>query len=69
MSILPQNRQSPHPPPTTQTYCLPRQETLGSAPLILMRPPTRIEDLKAKPGVVVCQHCRHLVITETSPEN
>lgn len=40
-----------------------------ASPLILMKPPSRIEDLKAKPGVVVCQHCSYLVLTETTPEN
>ncbi|KAG0302623.1 hypothetical protein BGZ98_007352 [Dissophora globulifera] len=40
-----------------------------ASPLILTRPPGRIEDLKAKPGVVVCQHCNYLVLTETTPEN
>ncbi|KAF9583387.1 hypothetical protein BGW38_009595 [Lunasporangiospora selenospora] len=40
-----------------------------SSPLILMSPPTRVEELKSKPGVVVCQHCHYLVLTETTPEN
>ncbi|KAF9191410.1 hypothetical protein BGZ51_007414 [Haplosporangium sp. Z 767] len=40
-----------------------------ASPLILMKPPGRIEDLKAKAGVVVCQHCNYLVLTETTPEN
>ena len=40
-----------------------------ASPLILMRPLTKVEDLKSKPGLVVCQHCRHLVYTETSLEN
>ncbi|KAG0037559.1 hypothetical protein BGZ83_003374, partial [Gryganskiella cystojenkinii] len=52
--------QHPHPPP--QASCM-------ASPLILMNPPSRIEDLKAKPGVVVCQHCSYLILTETTPEN
>ncbi|GJJ75530.1 hypothetical protein EMPS_07888 [Entomortierella parvispora] len=39
------------------------------SPLILTRPPTKVEELKSKPGLVVCQHCRHLVYTETYLEN
>ncbi|KAF9335773.1 hypothetical protein BG006_010663 [Podila minutissima] len=41
----------------------------ASSQVVLVRPPSRIEDLRTKPGVVVCQHCRHLVLTETMPEN
>ncbi|KAF9341616.1 hypothetical protein BGZ91_005777 [Linnemannia elongata] len=49
-------------PPSQQANCM-------ASPLIMMRPPGRIEDLKAKPGVVVCPHCHYLVLTETTPEN
>ncbi|KAK3826708.1 MAG: LITAF-like zinc ribbon domain-containing protein [Linnemannia gamsii] len=42
---------------------------VASTPLVLARPPTRIEDLKTRPGVVVCPCCHHLVLTETSTEN
>ncbi|KAK3826316.1 MAG: LITAF-like zinc ribbon domain-containing protein [Linnemannia elongata] len=42
---------------------------VATSPLVLARPPTRIEDLKARPGVVVCPCCHHLVLTETSTEN
>ncbi|KAG0293839.1 hypothetical protein BGZ96_002223 [Linnemannia gamsii] len=49
-------------PPSQQANCM-------ASPLIMMRPPGRIEDLKNKPGVVVCPHCHYLVLTETTPEN
>ncbi|KAG0216133.1 hypothetical protein BGX33_000470 [Mortierella sp. NVP41] len=46
-----------------------QQASVMASPLIMMRPPGRVEDLKAKPGVVVCHHCNYLVLTETTPEN
>ncbi|KAG0002039.1 hypothetical protein BGZ79_003706 [Entomortierella chlamydospora] len=46
-----------------------QQANVMASPLILMKPPCRIEDLKSKPGVVVCQHCHYLVLTETTPES
>ncbi|KAG0357048.1 LITAF-like zinc ribbon domain-containing protein [Gamsiella multidivaricata] len=46
-----------------------QQASCTAAPLVLMKPPCRVEDLKARPGVVVCQHCHHLVLTEITPEN
>jgi hypothetical protein len=46
-----------------------QQAGFMSSPLVLMKPPSRIEDLRSKPGVVVCQHCNYLVLTETTPEN
>ncbi|KAG0277560.1 hypothetical protein BGZ95_005731 [Linnemannia exigua] len=49
-------------PPSQQANCM-------ASPLIMMRPPGRVEDLRTKPGVVVCQHCHYLVLTETTPEN
>ncbi|KAK3825489.1 MAG: LITAF-like zinc ribbon domain-containing protein [Benniella sp.] len=66
--------QQPHP----QSYQPPHQHAkipntvphpAPNTPLILMSPPCKIEDLKAKPAVVVCQHCSYLVLTETTPEN
>ncbi|GJJ70522.1 lipopolysaccharide-induced tumor necrosis factor-alpha factor [Entomortierella parvispora] len=60
------------PPPHVPQYVQQQQQPHAScmaSPLILMRPPSRIQDLKAKPGVVVCQHCSYLVLTETTPEN
>ncbi|KAG0039822.1 hypothetical protein BGZ83_002712, partial [Gryganskiella cystojenkinii] len=57
-----------HPPPSVPHQEATTHAGIRASPLILMRPPTKIEDLKAKPAVVVCQHCRHLVFTETSPE-
>ncbi|OAQ25078.1 hypothetical protein K457DRAFT_141421 [Linnemannia elongata AG-77] len=42
---------------------------VATSPLVLAKPPTRIEDLKTRPGVVVCPCCHHLVLTETSTEN
>lgn len=60
----PDTTKPPPPLPFAQpTNALPSPQT------VLVRPPSRIEDLRAKPGVVVCQHCRHLVLTETTPEN
>ncbi|KAF9928261.1 hypothetical protein FBU30_002528 [Linnemannia zychae] len=60
----------PPPAPTGFPPQSPSQQahTMAS-PLIMMRPPGRVEDLKAKPGVVVCPHCHYLVLTETTPEN
>ncbi|KAF9374265.1 hypothetical protein BGX21_004173, partial [Mortierella sp. AD011] len=55
--------------PSSQTHCLsPPQQVMRSTPStpMLMRPPSKIEDLKTKPDVVVCQHCHHLVLTEIS---
>ncbi|KAF9974651.1 hypothetical protein BGZ73_001874 [Actinomortierella ambigua] len=46
----------------------PMSAAVMSSPLILMKPPTRIEDLGPKPGVVVCPHCHYVVLTETEPE-
>ncbi|KAG0203698.1 nuclear mRNA export, poly(A)+RNA binding protein [Mortierella sp. GBA30] len=60
------------PPPQLAPFVPPSQHQQAScmaSPLILMKPPCRIEDLKAKPGVVVCQHCNYLVLTDTTPEN
>ncbi|KAF9116456.1 hypothetical protein BGX27_002488 [Mortierella sp. AM989] len=62
------------PPPPPVQYLAPHQPqqhqaSVMASPLILMKPPCRIEDLKAKPGVVVCQHCNYLVLTETTTEN
>ncbi|ORY99613.1 LITAF-like zinc ribbon domain-domain-containing protein [Lobosporangium transversale] len=70
------NDTSKPPPPMTPFYAPapPHQHqgqqahSMGS-PLILMKSPGRIEDLKSQPGVVVCQHCHHLVLTETAPES
>ncbi|KAF9158871.1 hypothetical protein DFQ27_008351 [Actinomortierella ambigua] len=44
------------------------QASVMSSPLVLMKPPSRIEDLGPKPGVVVCPHCHYVVLTETEPE-
>ncbi|KAI7819615.1 LITAF-like zinc ribbon domain-containing protein [Gamsiella multidivaricata] len=52
-----------HPPTNSQIT------NVVGPPMILMRPPARIEELRNNPGLVVCQHCRHLVQTETLPEN
>ncbi|KAF9359444.1 hypothetical protein BGX26_012344 [Mortierella sp. AD094] len=60
------------PPPPPAQFLAPHQQqqaNVMASPLILMKPPCRIEDLKSKPGVVVCQHCHYLVLTETTPEN
>ncbi|KAF9151141.1 hypothetical protein BG015_007033 [Linnemannia schmuckeri] len=60
------------PPPTSARFAPQppnQQPNCMASPLIMMRPPGRIEDLKAKPGVVVCPHCHYLVLTETTPEN
>jgi len=64
------------PPPHVPQYFQQRQQaqqqphaSCMASPLILMKPPSRIEDLKAKPGVVVCLHCSYLVLTDTTPEN
>ncbi|KAF9437782.1 hypothetical protein BGZ76_011168 [Entomortierella beljakovae] len=46
-----------------------QQPSVMASPLILMRPPSRIEDLKSQPGVVVCQHCHYVVLTEATPES
>ncbi|KAF8963193.1 hypothetical protein BGZ46_001029, partial [Entomortierella lignicola] len=63
------------PPPPQAQFLAPQQHpqqhqqaNVMASPLILMKPPCRIEDLKNKPGVVVCQHCHYLVLTETTPE-
>ncbi|KAG0243170.1 LITAF-like zinc ribbon domain-containing protein [Mortierella sp. GBAus27b] len=57
--VVPVNVAKPQPPPNTT----------AASPLILMSPPSKVEDLKTKPRVVICQHCNYLVLTETSPEN
>ncbi|CAO3571140.1 unnamed protein product [Mortierella alpina] len=75
--------QSPHQPsyqsfsPVSQPYQ--QQATLQqfpqrpppmqTSPLIMSRAPTRIQDLKNKPAMVICQHCRHLVLTDITTEN
>ncbi|KAF9292640.1 cell death-inducing p53 target 1 [Mortierella alpina] len=42
---------------------------MQTSPLIMSRAATRIQDLKNKPAMVICQHCRHLVLTDTTTEN
>lgn len=67
-----------HPAPNAQqqplllphtTYLSSQMPQCSTTPLILRQPPTRIENLKTKPDLVVCQHCHHLVLTETTHEN
>ncbi|KAF8932990.1 hypothetical protein BGZ58_006655 [Dissophora ornata] len=69
------NNTSKPPPPVPQFFTPQQQQqqqqqpNCMASPLIMMKPPCKIEDLKAKPGVVVCQHCHYLILTETTPEN
>ncbi|KAG0345498.1 hypothetical protein BG004_003662 [Podila humilis] len=55
-------------PPPPLPHVIP--SGVGLSPqMVLVKPPSRIEELRVKPGVVACQHCHHLVLTETTPEN
>ncbi|KAF9925182.1 hypothetical protein FBU30_004989 [Linnemannia zychae] len=62
--------QTPHAQRSTQNHAGHfGPAPVASSPLVLARPPTRIEDLKTRPAVVICPCCHHLVLTETSTEN
>ncbi|KAI1292362.1 hypothetical protein EDD11_008798 [Mortierella claussenii] len=65
------------PPPMANSFLVqgpPGPQLLGAgahntaSPLIMMKPPCSVENLKALPGIVVCQHCNYLVLTDTTPE-
>ncbi|KAF9429949.1 hypothetical protein BGZ94_008905 [Podila epigama] len=55
-SPLPADHSKPPPP-------LPNPgQTSNTVPQVVhVRTPIRVEELKSKPNIVVCQHCRHLV--------
>ncbi|KAG9324411.1 hypothetical protein KVV02_004431 [Mortierella alpina] len=65
-SLSPVNQPYQHQA-TIQQFAL--HPPMQTSPLIMSRAPPRIQDLKNKPQMVICQHCRHLVLTDTTTEN